>query len=90
MRDSSSFYPCGTMFPLFSCFQDTWRNKDCRMEIAMKGARRCSGHDVHPIKDQTRALKWSLSESSQPLISQVITAEITYDRWTLRHIRIVG
>ena len=49
----------------------------------MKGARRCSGHDVHPIKDQTRALKWSLGESSQPLISRVITAEITYDRWTL-------
>ena len=78
------------MFPLFSCFQDAWRDKDRRMEIAMKGARQCGGREVHPIKDQTRALKWSLSESSLPLISRVITAEITRNRWTFRHITSIG
>ena len=56
----------------------------------MKGVRRCGGREVHSIKDQTRALKWSLSESSQPLISRVITDEIARNRWTFRHITSVG
>ena len=52
----------------------------------MNRARRCSGREVHLIKDQTCALKTHLSES----IARVITAEIARDWWTHQHIAIVG
>ena len=52
------------------------------MEIVMNGARRCGGCKVHPIKDCARASKSTQVNSSQPLISRVIMAEINFDRWT--------
>ena len=43
-----------------------------------------------PDQGPNTCFKSHLSELSQPLISWVITAKITYDRWTLQHIAIVG
>ena len=52
------------------------------MGIAMNGVRGCVGRKVQLIKDQTRVLNGVQVNSSQPLISRVIMAEITNDRWT--------
>ena len=43
-----------------------------------------------PDQERSTWLNKDLSDSSQPLISRIITAEITSDRWTLRMIAIVG
>ena len=43
-----------------------------------------------PDQERRMGLNKDLSDSSQPLISRIITADITSDRWTIRMIAIVG
>ena len=46
----------------FFLSQDAWCHVDRRMESVMNGARRCTGREVHPIKDHRTCLKSGLSE----------------------------
>ena len=56
-NDSPSFSSCGTMTPYFICSQAAWRDVERRIKSAMKIARRCGGHEVHPIKDHRTCFK---------------------------------
>ena len=58
----SIFFLCGTINPLSIWFQAAWCDVERWINIGMKGARRCDGHDIHPIKHCARASKIHLSE----------------------------
>ena len=66
----SHFYRVGLCSPRLSLFQATWLTEKHWIRNAMKIARRCGGHEVHPIFDQRTCLKSHLSEALQ-LISTV-------------------
>ena len=53
---SPRFLPSGTKSLPFIYFQGTWRAMERQIASAMIERRRSRGHEVHAIRDSTRAL----------------------------------
>ena len=68
----------------------TWHDEEHWIKIAMQTARRCGGHEVHPIFNQCTCYKNNLSEALRlirPFICRVIMVRINRDRWTSQIIK---
>ena len=61
--DSTNVFRVGLSLTQLFLFQATWLAEEHWIKIAMQTARRCGGHEVHPIFDQCMCYKSNLSEA---------------------------
>ena len=85
-----NFFGVGLIFFDLFWSQDAWRHMDRRINDTMERVASMRWTRGPPDQERHTWLNRDLSDSSQPLISWIITVEITSDRWIHRHIAIVG